>query len=65
MLTYSVIGKKNLNAKIEELKSNHFEIKRIIEQPAQVFIDIHLTTSYPDTMYTIEAEFMGFNKRRK
>lgn len=61
MWTFSVIGKKDLNSKIEELKSKHFEIKRIIEQPTQVFIDIHFTKSYPDIMYTIEAEFMGFN----
>lgn len=60
MFTFSVIGKRALDQKIEELKSEHFEIKRILEQPTQVFIDIHLTKSYPDTMYTIEAEFLGF-----
>lgn len=61
MFTFSVIGKRALNQKIEELKSEHcFEIKRILEQPTQVFIDLNMTQSYPDTMYTIEAEFLGF-----
>lgn len=61
MHVFTIIGKEALNSKIEELKSKHFEIKRIKERPTQVFIDIHFTKSYPDVMYTIEAEFIGFN----
>lgn len=61
MWKFTVIGKKELNLKIEDLKSKHFEIKRILEQHTEVFIDLHMTKFYPDIMYTIEAEFMGFN----